>query len=287
VAGNDGAPEPWERVQGRRIEGEQPHARWSRMQAERADVGASIQRRIVAQRKASGPAGAAQIPTGSGSPLGREVKRSIGPHLGADLDGVRVHTGGDSAEAAAKMGARAFTVGSNVHFGAGEYTPGTKEGDRLLAHELTHTVQAQKSGVQRKAEPGDGGKGDGEHEVSQEGEPSEQEADAVGNHVADAIHDGKDSDNKKDDGAAEPGAGKEKAPSIGAKLLHGVSRKPKPQPIAARLTGVGRKIFARKPIGPTPASFWSWTRRERSTATCRQWHQRNGKRNNSKSRATN
>ena len=40
----------------------------------------------------------------------------------------------------------------DVHFAAGQYAPGTKEGDRLLAHELTHVVQGQKSGVQRKAE---------------------------------------------------------------------------------------------------------------------------------------
>src|SRR5439155_1319570 len=55
--------------------------------------------------------------------------------------------------AAHNLGARAFTVGSDVHFNAGEFAPGSKEGDRLLAHELTHVVQAQKSGIQRKEEP--------------------------------------------------------------------------------------------------------------------------------------
>jgi uncharacterized protein DUF4157 len=228
MSGDVGA-EPWQQIQGRRVAAEQPPARWMRMQQERADVGASIQRRLVAQRKASGPAGAAQIPTGSGSPLSSEVKRSIGPHLGANLDGVRVHTGGDSADAASKMGARAFTVGTDVHFGAGEYAPGTKEGDRLLAHELTHTVQAQKSNIQRKAEPGDDGNGDGEHAVSKEGEPAELEADAVGDHVAEAIHGEGDAREKKAGDKAGGGAGKEKAPAIGAKLV-----------------GVGRKIFRAK-----------------------------------------
>jgi hypothetical protein len=120
------------------------------------------------------------------------------PKLGADLSSVRVHTGGDSATAAKGFGARAFTVGSDVHFNAGEFSPGTKEGDKLLAHELTHVVQGQKSGVQRKPEEEEGkeaegaeggaegkdagGKGDA-GEVSDPNEPAEKEADAVGEKV--------------------------------------------------------------------------------------------------------
>ena len=44
------------------------------------------------------------------------------------------------------MNARAYTVGNNMVFGAGEFSPGTREGRRLLAHELTHVVQ--QSGTQ-------------------------------------------------------------------------------------------------------------------------------------------
>ena len=55
------------------------------------------------------------------------------------------------------MGARAFTVGKDVHFGASEFAPGSKEGDRLLAHELTHTIQQgaveQEPAVQRREDP--------------------------------------------------------------------------------------------------------------------------------------
>jgi hypothetical protein len=51
---------------------------------------------------------------------------------------------------AASVNARAFTVGRDVFFGAGEWAPGTTRGDRLLAHELTHTIQ-QGSDVVRRA----------------------------------------------------------------------------------------------------------------------------------------
>jgi hypothetical protein len=39
------------------------------------------------------------------------------------------------------MQALAYTVGNQVVFGAGQYAPQTEPGRRLIAHELTHTVQ--------------------------------------------------------------------------------------------------------------------------------------------------
>src|SRR5947209_3044552 len=83
----------------------------------------------------------------------------------SDVGQAKIHTGSESAKAADEMGARAFTVGGDVHFGAGEFAPGTKEGDRLLAHELTHVVQAGGAGVQRKAEEGESGAEAGGAEV--------------------------------------------------------------------------------------------------------------------------
>jgi hypothetical protein len=132
------------------------------------------------------------------------------PRLGADLSEVKVHVGSEDTRAAQSLGARAFTVGSDVHFGSGEYQPGTKEGDRLIAHELTHVVQGQRTGVHRKTdEAGGDGKGhSAEHgaEVSQPHEPAEKEADAVADHVADDLH----GDAKKGAGAKDKGAGKDK-----------------------------------------------------------------------------
>src|SRR5438270_5336422 len=65
------------------------------------------------------------------------------PRFGHDFSGVRVHTDEKAAESAMAVNALAYTVGRNVVFGGGQYKPGTVEGKRLLAHELTHTIQQQ------------------------------------------------------------------------------------------------------------------------------------------------
>lgn len=54
---------------------------------------------------------------------------------------VCVHTDARAAESARAVGALAYTVGNHVVFGPGQYSPGTSGGQRLLAHELTHTLQ--------------------------------------------------------------------------------------------------------------------------------------------------
>jgi hypothetical protein len=61
--------------------------------------------------------------------------------FGATFSGVRVHADGPAAESARGLNALAYTVGNNIVFGAGQYTPGTANGNRLLAHELTHVLQ--------------------------------------------------------------------------------------------------------------------------------------------------
>ena len=75
------------------------------------------------------------------SPLPTVVRERFEPRFGHDLSEVRTHTGPDASSAAAALGARAFTIGDNVASGAGEYQPTSTEGQRLLAHELTHVVQ--------------------------------------------------------------------------------------------------------------------------------------------------
>jgi hypothetical protein len=197
--------------------------------AEREHASAQIARSLKAWRKESARAkkGAA-VPESAGNALPEATRGKMEPELGTDLSGVRVHTGAESAQAASEFGARAFTVGQDVHFGAGEFAPGTKEGDRLLAHELTHTVQAGKSGVKRKAEPGH--EAHDEADVSQPHEPAEQEADEHANRVADKLHGG---------GESEPAA----APG---------KEKPHAQ-ISAKLASVAFKIY-RDPKGAKPAA---------------------------------
>ena len=78
---------------------------------------------------------------GAGAPLPPQLQQRFETSLGSPLHGVRVHSGAASAAAADAVDARAFAVGQDIHFGAGEYDPGSAVGQRLLAHEVAHTVQ--------------------------------------------------------------------------------------------------------------------------------------------------
>ncbi|MBZ5489558.1 MAG: DUF4157 domain-containing protein [Acidobacteriia bacterium] len=102
------------------------------------------------QMKAAGPrsSGGMEAPPivhealrSPGKPLDRATRDFMEPRFGHDFSGVRVHTGTKAMESAKAVNARAYTAGNNVVFGAGEFTPGTHEGQRLLGHELTHVVQ--------------------------------------------------------------------------------------------------------------------------------------------------
>ncbi len=95
---------------------------------------------------------------GGGSALAGGARERFGAALGDPLGDVRVHTDAGADELARSVSARAFTTGSDVFFASGEYRPGSGEGDRLLAHELTHVVQqrgAPTSGPLAVSEPGD------------------------------------------------------------------------------------------------------------------------------------
>src|ERR1044071_7417689 len=83
-----------------------------------------------------------------GSPLPAVLRSKFEHTLGADLSAVRIHTGDVSAHAAHMVGARAYTVGNDIHFGAGEYDPSSSSKLHLLAHEVAHTVQ-QSGGARR------------------------------------------------------------------------------------------------------------------------------------------
>jgi len=78
---------------------------------------------------------------GSGHQLDPAVKSRMEHAIGHDFSRVRVHTDSRAAELSNELNARAFTVGSDIAFAAGEYRPGTLIGDALLAHELAHVVQ--------------------------------------------------------------------------------------------------------------------------------------------------
>ncbi|MEO9325444.1 DUF4157 domain-containing protein [Nocardioides sp. C4-1] len=85
---------------------------------------------------------------GSGSALPGDVRRRMEAGFGTSLADVRVHTDGESADLNRSISARAFTTGSDIFFGSGEFSPGTAAGERVLAHEIAHTRQ-QGGGARR------------------------------------------------------------------------------------------------------------------------------------------
>lgn len=85
-------------------------------------------------------AAAASTQTG-GTPLSPNERAYFDPRFGRDLSAVRLHTDIGAGRAAQGISARAFTHRNHIAFAPGEYAPGTTEGRRLIAHEITHTLQ--------------------------------------------------------------------------------------------------------------------------------------------------
>lgn len=88
---------------------------------------------------------------GGGQPLSQTTRAYFEPRFGYDFSKVRVHADNHAADVARSVNARAFTLGDDIVFGAGQYTPENGNGQHLLAHELTHVVQQGGStGIPRK-----------------------------------------------------------------------------------------------------------------------------------------
>jgi hypothetical protein len=118
--------------------------------------GSSVQRKKI-QRKGKGES--ASVPTtleqsissskGKGESLPGNVQQSIGPVMGADFSDVRIHADQNAADMSNALDAQAFTYGKDIYFNKNKYNPASKDGQHLLAHELTHTIQ-QGASAQRK-----------------------------------------------------------------------------------------------------------------------------------------
>jgi len=102
-----------------------------------------VQRKEAASGATLAPAGAAAIAAtrGGGQALPGSERAFFEPRMNVNLGQVRVHADSEAARLSAGLAARAFTVGRDMYFAAGEYRPGSGEGRRLLAHELAHVLQ--------------------------------------------------------------------------------------------------------------------------------------------------
>jgi Domain of unknown function (DUF4157)/Lysine-specific metallo-endopeptidase len=100
------------------------------------------------QRKAAGSEAVREAPSivrevlsSSGQPLDAETRSLMESRFRYDFSHVRIHTDTKASESANAINALAYTFGDNIVFGARHYSPKSKDGQRLLAHELTHVVQ--------------------------------------------------------------------------------------------------------------------------------------------------
>lgn len=100
------------------------------------------------------PASVDRVLASPGKPLEPALQQEMDQRFGYDFSRVRVHTDAAAEQSARDVNAHAYTVGHQMVFGAGQFAPGTHEGRRLIAHELTHVVQQgfRTQAIQRKGD---------------------------------------------------------------------------------------------------------------------------------------
>ena len=126
---------------------------------ESTSTSSAIEEPETMQRKAVGEAGAVtpgydrslqQAVRGGGETLPTATRSFMESRFGWDFSSVRIHNDGAAGSLARQVNARAFTVGSDIFFGQSEYGTQSREGQRLLAHELTHVVQQTSGRISRQ-----------------------------------------------------------------------------------------------------------------------------------------
>jgi hypothetical protein len=183
----------------------------------------------------------------SGSPLDAELRSQLESTLGADLDGVRIHLGAEADAAARALGARAFTVGDDVYFRDGAYAPQQPDGQRLIAHEVAHTVQAR----------GAAAPAPGAMTVSQPDDAPEREADAFADAFVRGLHgtaarSGKPGVDPAPTGGSQRGGDAAVARSWSGAVSSG--RRPEVRPLAPALTPSAAATIHRQNVPPGSTS---------------------------------
>jgi len=92
------------------------------------------------------PSSVEQVLAGPGIPFQSDIREEMEQKFDYDFSRVRVHTDSAANESARHIGANAYTVDHHIVFGAGEFSPASRRGQRLIAHELAHVVQQSRAG---------------------------------------------------------------------------------------------------------------------------------------------
>jgi hypothetical protein len=101
-----------------------------------------LQRRAGAESFALEP-GRLNLAGAVGRPLPDAVRQKMEAFFKADFSSVRIFQGPQ----AQSIGAHAFTMGSDIHFAPGQFSPDTPRGQQLLGHELAHVLQQRQGRV--------------------------------------------------------------------------------------------------------------------------------------------
>ncbi|TMQ15331.1 MAG: DUF4157 domain-containing protein [Deltaproteobacteria bacterium] len=141
-----------------------------------------------------------------GASLDEVLRSQLEAALGVRLDDVRVHADAEADAAARALGAQAFAIGDDVFFREGAYAPQRQEGQRLIAHEVAHTVQARCATA-----PADGA-------ISQPGDSIERDADAFADAFIGSVGIGAHTDADAAGSANRPGA---RADTVGSDIVSG------------------------------------------------------------------
>ncbi|MEA5470577.1 DUF4157 domain-containing protein [Spirulina sp. 06S082] len=118
-----------------------------------------------------------------GQSLDSQTQTQMGQAMGADFSGVKIHTDATASRLSDSIQAKAFTTGQDIFFKQGQYNPGSRGGQSLIAHELTHVMQQGGSSIQAKFSDGYIQRGGGSSGVSSESSvdeptPTTEEIDA-------------------------------------------------------------------------------------------------------------
>jgi hypothetical protein len=120
------------------------------------------------------------VGSGGGSPLDASTRASMESAFGSSFGDVRVHTDDKASRSAEAVGANAYTVGNDMVFRSGQYNPGSQQGQKTIAHELSHVVQQSRG-------PVDGTPAAGGIQVSSPSDRFEREADATAEQVVSSV----------------------------------------------------------------------------------------------------
>lgn len=128
-----------------------------RLELGEEEKGETIQAKSAGQTPEMSPTMESGIQSlkGGGQSLSQTSRSFFEPRIGHDFSQVRIHSGNRATDLARSINAKAFTVGRDVVFGAGQYQPHSDAGKHLMAHELTHVIQQARTGPRVAREEAD------------------------------------------------------------------------------------------------------------------------------------